>query len=272
MRMPRKLVGWMGRVTGRSLGSAQPSPAEGAAAPATRNVARGTAALSAEDIDWFHSIDLGEGRFSAGVKSHDELSAEFSRLRLDEAGLRGRTVLDVGCADGWNSLRCEQMGGRVTAIDGVYRDGLRYVRRALRPRFRFVQVDVMSSSFLELGTFDVVLYLGVLYHTPHPYEQLVRVSRVCRGVLYVESAYLNLPGHEGRATITSNFDGKITPDMSSPSFPSVVWIVQALRRIGFRSVEVVDGGGGEIGRVVVRASDIDPGSLPMVFAAEQTAV
>jgi tRNA (mo5U34)-methyltransferase len=236
-----------------------------------RNVAKGTAALRADQVDWFHSIDLGNGRVTPGVKSMDELQAEFRGLDLTAEQLMGRTVLDIGCADGWNALRCESLGAEVTAIDGVYRDGLRYVRHALRPRFRFVQLDVLSPSFLELGAFDVVLYLGILYHTPYPYEQLVRVSRACREELYLESAFLNLPGQEHRATLTFNFNGEITSDLSSPVFPSTRWILEALKRIGFRQIDILSGGEGELGRVVVRGRQLDPAAMPLVYAAEQIA-
>jgi len=69
-------------------------------------------------------------------------------------------VLDIGCNDGYMALRCKQLGADVTAVDGVYREGLKYVRRHLQPRFRFYAIDLMSSSFRELGRFDVILYLG----------------------------------------------------------------------------------------------------------------
>jgi tRNA (mo5U34)-methyltransferase len=248
------------------------APSEGRPLPPpARDVARGIRCLAAEEIDWFHSVDLGGGRFTAGTKSPSDLELEFSRLGLSAETLRGKTLLDVGCADGWNSLRCRTLGADVTAVDGVYRDGLRYVRTNLRPEFHFVQVDVLSPSFLELGCFDVVLYLGVLYHTLYPYEQLSRVAKLCRGTLFVESAVLNLPHQAARATLTFNLDGSVVSDLSSPVFPSTVWITQALGRLGFRSVDVLHGGRGELDRVLIRAADLRSDQLPVVFAAEQSA-
>jgi tRNA (mo5U34)-methyltransferase len=222
-------------------------------------------------IDWFHSIDFGD-HVTNGVKSVSDLEGEFACLGLDRAQLKGRTVLDIGTADGWNALRCESLGASVTAIDAVYRDGLRQVRRRLAPKFRFFQMDLNGPSFLELGQFDVVLYLGVLYHSPYPYEQLVRVADRCRDTLFLESAYLNLAGAENVATLTFNFDGSITPDLSSPVFPSVSWILQSLRRIGFRQVDVLHGGEARLGRVIVRARDRDPRADPLLYAAEQVHV
>jgi tRNA (mo5U34)-methyltransferase len=225
-----------------------------------------------EDIEWFHSIELGDGIVTHGVKSLIDLEGEFASLQLDRPQLDGRTVLDVGTADGWNALRCEKLGASVTAVDAIHREGLRYVRGRLTPRFRFVQMDISGPSFLELGQFDVVLYLGVIYHTPYSYEQLVRVSGRCKDTLLLESAYLNLPGSEHEPTLTFNFDGHITRDLSSPVFPSVTWIRQSLSRIGFRQVELLQGGEARFGRVVVRARDRDPNAVPILFAAEQVHV
>jgi len=116
--------------------------------------------LDADEINWFHSIDLGNGLVTEGHKSLEMLDAEFGRLGLTEENLAGKRVLDIGCNDGYMALRCEQLGADVTAVDGVYQEGLKYVRRHLQPRFRFYAIDLMSSSFRELGRFDVILYLG----------------------------------------------------------------------------------------------------------------
>jgi tRNA (mo5U34)-methyltransferase len=250
-------------------------PSRGAAPDPERASVRGLGLAEARsplEIDWFHSVDLGDGEVTKGVKSVEDLEREFAALQLNRALLAGRTVLDVGTADGWNALRCEALGASVTAVDGIYREGLRYVRSRLKPRFRFVQLDINGPSFLELGQFDVVLYLGVLYHTPYPYEQLVRVASCCRDVLLLESAYLNLPGAEDEPTLTFNFDGHITPDLSSPVFPSTVWIRQGLARVGFRKVELLQGGEGRLGRVLFRARERDPSASPLLYAAEQVHV
>lgn len=257
---------------GAGAGVATPAPATPPPLPSRRPVLPYATTRRHEDIEWFHSIDLGDGTVTAGVKSPADLEGEFAVLGLGHEQLEGRTVLDVGTADGWNALACERLGATVTAVDGVYRDGLRYVRSRLAPRFRFVQLDVHGSSFLELGTFDVVLYLGVLYHTPYPFEQLVRVAARCRDLLLLESAYLNLPGAEREPTLTYNFDGHVTADLSSPVFPSVAWIEQALAQIGFRRVEILRGGEARMGRVIVRAQDLDPHRSPTLFAAEQVHV
>ena len=227
---------------------------------------------SHRDIDWFHSINLGDGEVSRGVKSLDLLEAEFGNLGLDRSMLEGKSVLDVGCADGFMCLRCEALGAQVTGIDGVVRDGLKFVRRHLRPRFAFYAIDVLSPSFGELGRFDVVLSLGVLYHTIRPFEHLMRLAQACAedGLLFLESSYYNLAGFEDEPTIFFNYDGRLTTDLSSPTWPSIRWITDSLVRVGFANPVVLHSiGGNGPGRVTVRAERRRGPLPPLLYAAEQ---
>ena len=229
--------------------------------------------LSPHDINWFHSIDLGNGIVTRGHKSAALLSEEFARLGLTATTLQDKLVLDIGCNDGFMSLRCEQLGAQVTGIDGIYRDGLKYVRKHLRPKFRFYAIDLMSSSFSELGRFDVILYLGILYHTMYPFEQLLRIAGACKAgaTLFLESEYYNLPGLEQEPTIMFNYSGQVHADLCSPVFPSIAWIIQTLSRVGFGDVAILHRvGHDQRGRVTLRATYGDGAIVsPFLYAGEQ---
>ena len=229
--------------------------------------------LTPDEITWFHSIDLGNGIVTTGHKPAALLEEEFGRLGLTADDLRGKRVLDIGCNDGFMSLRCERLGADVTGIDGVYRDGLKYVRQHLNPRFHFYAIDLMSPSFTELGRFDVILYLGILYHTMYPFEQLLRLAGACRpgAALLLESEYYDLPGFEREPTIIFNYEGKIVPDLRSPVFPSIAWITQTLARVGFAGVRILHRvGDARRGRVTVRAEHGGgTGVSPFLYAGEQ---
>ena len=226
-------------------------------------------------INWFHSIDLGDGIVTKGKKSAEALQKEFCKLQLSADTLRGKTLLDIGCNDGYMSLRCEAYGAHVTSIDGVCTPGLALVRNRLKPKLRFYAMDMLSPSFYELGRFDIVLYLGVLYHTLYPVEQLLRLATVCapNATLLVESAYFNLAGYENAPTLMFNYDRSISEDLTSPCFPSIAWIEQSLSRLGFAEVTVIDrhptGPAGR-GRVTIRARY--PGTSaqsPVPYSARQ---
>ena len=229
--------------------------------------------IISKDIQWSHSIDLGNGIVTEGHKSVALLEDEFNRLQLTDKTLEGKRVLDIGCNDGFMSLKCERLGALVVGIDGIYRDGLKYVREHLKPKFQFYAIDLMSPSFYELGRFDVILYLGVLYHTMYPFNQLLRVASACNpnAMLFLESEYYDLPGFEHEPTIVFNYEGKIIPDLSSPVFPSIKWIEKTLSRIGFGQVKLLHrAGDAHRGRVTVRAQySGGSGISPLLYAAEQ---
>jgi tRNA (mo5U34)-methyltransferase len=227
------------------------------------------------EISWFHSINLGKGIVTRGRKSAEDLEREFSRLQLTTEILKDKNVLDIGCNDGFFSLRCEQLGAHVTAIDGVFGDGLRYIRKYLKPDFQFYCIDMMSPSFYQLGRFDVILYLGILYHNMFPFEQFLRLASACtaNALVFVETEYYNLPGFENDPTIFFDYNRKLSPDITSPVFPSTKWVEQTLFRVGFQQVTLLDPPALEQrrGRVTIRAQygDGSTGYLPFLYAAQQ---
>jgi tRNA (mo5U34)-methyltransferase len=149
----------------------------------------------AEAIRWYHTIDLGQGVVTKGV---DDTPLRLARTGLP-ARLDGLSVLDIGAWDGFFSFEAERRGAsRVVACDhyswhglgwgtGQGKAGFTLAREALGSRVEDVDVDVMDLSPERVGTFDVVLFLGVLYHLRHPLLALERVASVARGLLVLET-------------------------------------------------------------------------------------
>ena len=117
--------------------------------------------------------------------------------RIDlPASLAGRTVLDIGAWDGFFSFEAERRGAaRVVATDHYSwhgggwgsKAGFELARTTLGSRVEDVDIDVMDLSPERVGAFDVVLFLGVLYHLPHPLLALERVASVSRDLLILET-------------------------------------------------------------------------------------
>ena len=57
--------------------------------------------------------------------------------------------------------------------------------------------DFMTMDVQRLGAFDVVLFLGVIYHLEEPLRALRRLRQVTRGVAVIESEAVVLPGGGG---------------------------------------------------------------------------
>src|SRR5437870_7721511 len=124
-------------------------------------------------IRWWHTIDLGGGVITPGAS--DNLKT-LPKLGLPER-LDGKAVLDIGAWDGFYSFEAERRGAaRVLATDSFSwdgggwgrKDGFELARHALRSHVEDRTIDVLALSPDIVGTFDVVLFLGVLYHMRHP--------------------------------------------------------------------------------------------------------
>jgi tRNA (mo5U34)-methyltransferase len=142
---------------------------------------------------WFHTIDLGNGVITPGQK---DTRTELAHLRLP-AELTGRTVLDIGAYDGFYSFEAERRGAsRVVAADhwawnwpgSDARGNFDLARRVLGSGVESRDIAVEDISIEELGgAFDVVLFLGVLYHADDPLGYLRRVRAVTADVAVVET-------------------------------------------------------------------------------------
>lgn len=117
----------------------------------------------------------------------------LSRLGLPEqaSGLR---ILDIGCCDGLYSFAMEQRGANVTSID--YRDvatrGFGIARSIIGSSLEPSVDTVYNLNPNRYGRFDIVLFLGVLYHLRHPLLALDRIRSVMNpgGSLFIESHVL----------------------------------------------------------------------------------
>lgn len=200
----------------------------------------------ADALRWFHSLDLGQGVVTRGV---DATQAErLQRLRLPE-DLSGRSVLDIGAWDGFFSFEAERRGAsRVVASDyyawhgtgwgtGQGKAGFELAREALKSNVEELDLDVMDLSPERAGTFDVVLFLGVLYHLPNPLLALERVASVTGGLLVLETA-VDLVGLS-RPAAAFYPDRELNSDPTNWWGPNHAAVVGMLRSAGFASVDVI---------------------------------
>jgi tRNA (mo5U34)-methyltransferase len=145
---------------------------------------------------WWHSFELPDSTLIEGVHSLDAQKQRIARFPIP-ADLTGKRVLDIGPWDGWFTFEMERRGAEVVAIDRWDNPRFREMHAALGSRADYRQLNVYEISPAALGQFDVVLFLGVLYHLKHPLLALERVCSVTRSFAAVESFALTeryLPG------------------------------------------------------------------------------
>ncbi len=141
---------------------------------------------------WFHIMDLGDGIVTPGV---DKCAKKMHHYGLPER-LDGLTVIDIGAYDGFWSFECERRGAkRVVAADYYCwtksgrktKEGFDLAKEALNSSVESVLIPVEELSPASVGTFDIVLFLGVLYHAPNPIEYLRIVRSLCERQVVVET-------------------------------------------------------------------------------------
>jgi tRNA (mo5U34)-methyltransferase len=141
--------------------------------------------------EWFHNIDL-RGVPTAPRHFLGDYPAVKWRRFADAlpADLRGRTVLDIGCNAGFYSIEMKRRGAeRVVAIDSDndYLNQARFAAEVIGVDLEFRELSVYDVGALD-EQFDIVLFLGVLYHLRHPLLALDLIhEHVTRNLLVFQS-------------------------------------------------------------------------------------
>jgi tRNA (mo5U34)-methyltransferase len=193
-------------------------------------------------ISWYHRMELPGGIVTPG---ESDTARGLPRLRLPER-LDGLSVLDIGAWDGFYSFESKRRGAsRVLATDSFSwngpgwgsKEGFLLARRALGLEVEDLDIDVMELSPERVGTFDVVLLLGVLYHLKDPITAVERAASVTDRLLIVETvANLSwLPFPAARLFVESELNNDDTNWWALNS----ATLHALLRSTGFRDVQTV---------------------------------
>jgi tRNA (mo5U34)-methyltransferase len=191
---------------------------------------------------WFHTIDLGDGIVTPGC---DNSPAKIAYLGLPER-LDGMSVLDIGAYDGFFSFECERRGAaRVVAADHfcwtyggmATKEGFDLCKAALGSRVAEAFIPVEDISPERVGVFDLVLFLGVLYHAPDMVRYLRMVRSVCCGRVILETE-VDAEDYPRPAAVF--YPGNsLNNDASNFWGPNTACVEAMLREVGFRKVERV---------------------------------
>jgi tRNA (mo5U34)-methyltransferase len=157
----------------------------------------------AELGQWFHNLDLG------GVKTApDHFLGDYPEVKWQRFAssipddLTGKSVLDVGCNAGFYSMQMKRRGAdRVVGIDTdeKYLDQARFAAKVSGAEIEFRKLSVYRVGELH-EKFDLVLFMGVLYHLRHPllalellHEHVVADLLVAQSMLRGSSDSIEVP-------------------------------------------------------------------------------
>ena len=195
-----------------------------------------------ERIRWYHSIRLREDLVTPGKEGDTAGKLRWIKLPDD---FRGKTVLDVGTWDGFFAFEAERRGAsRVVATDHhvwhspVWGDaGFRLAHRTFGSGVEPEDIDVLDHSPERLGIFDVVLFLGVLYHMRHPLLALEKMAAITREQLIVET---HVEALGVRRPMAAFYPGaELSDDDSNWWGPNIPAVEAMLKTAGFSRVDRV---------------------------------
>jgi tRNA (mo5U34)-methyltransferase len=145
----------------------------------------------AELGDWFQNIDLD------GVPTApNHFLGDYPKFKWRTfehaipADLTGKSVLDVGCNAGFYSLEMKRRGAsRVLGVDSdpAYLAQARFAAEVLGAEIEYRELDVYELAGLN-ERFDIVLFMGVLYHLRYPLLALdLLYEHVTKDILVFQS-------------------------------------------------------------------------------------
>jgi tRNA (mo5U34)-methyltransferase len=207
---------------------------------------------------WYHRIELPNGIVTPGWAPIDP-----SAYRIPET-LDGKRVLDIGAWDGYWTFEALKRGAReVVAIDDfsdymgnldkrdrnawetfdLCRDAFGYSEEVCK-RIEMSMYDIAESN---LGIFDIVFFFGTLYHLRHPLLALDKISAICNGAIYIESAILDdfSPyqgglghGYPGQQMVMEFYPGKEYGSNETNWWaPTLVCLMNMILSSGFKKVD-----------------------------------
>jgi len=225
----------------------------------------------------WHSVDLGDLFIEGRRKNSQVLAHEMRCAALPD--LRGKSVLDIGAFTGWYSFEAERRGAaHVVALDyyswavdwpkltaymaeqkaagriGDPHHPPAHILDDVRQPGRLVfdvtkevlhsKVDPVLSRIEEYNPehrFDVVFYLGVLYHSENPFSSLQKVASLTGERLIIETLGIYYPDLEHRPLWEFFADDSINRDITTWWAPTEKALIDMLKAVGFKNIDITCG-------------------------------
>ena len=169
---------------------------------------------------------------------------KWGRIKNHLQPLEGRTILDVGCGNGYHCWRMAGLGAElVIGIDptAVFVMQYQLMQKYIQSENVFVLPVGIDDVPKNLQAFDTVFSMGVLYHRKSPLEHIMQLHQCLKpeGELVLETLIID----EGS---DANSDQVLFPkdryaQMNNVWFiPTIALLIKWLERCKFKNIRVVD--------------------------------
>ena len=180
---------------------------------------------------WFHNYEIAKDIWTnaeGASPGPDYPARRWAQIKPWFDDVAGKDCLDVGCSSGFFSLKATEMGA--ASVLGV--DSGEQIRAIEQAKFAaetlMLQGDFQTVSVYDLPqlgrTFDVVFFMGVLYHLRHPLLALEALRKVCGGTLILQTITTPSSGRVAEVPGVSKDVQLNSPQMADSRFPSAQFI------------------------------------------------
>jgi tRNA (mo5U34)-methyltransferase len=174
---------------------------------------------------WFHNLDLNGVRTAPEHFLGDYPTVKWSRFANAIPGdLSGCSVLDIGCNAGFYAMQMKRRGAeRVVGIDTVDK----YLAQArFAAGVNGLEIEFRKLSVYDVGAlherFDLVVFMGVLYHLRHPLLALDLVHEHAASDLLLFQSMQR--GSEEIEALETNYDFWNVDLFDRPAFPRLHFV------------------------------------------------
>jgi tRNA (mo5U34)-methyltransferase len=175
--------------------------------------------------DWFQNLDLCGVRTAPNHFLGDYPNFKWRTFQhAIPSDLTGKTVLDIGCNAGFYSIEMKRRGAdRVVGIDSDegYLAQARFAAEVNGADIEFRELDIYDVARLR-ERFDLVLFMGVLYHLRHPLLALdLLYEHVVKDTLVFQSL---MRGSREIAQLEKDYPFSETAIFDQPGYPMMYFV------------------------------------------------
>ncbi|MFU0505207.1 TIGR04290 family methyltransferase [Pseudaminobacter sp. NGMCC 1.201702] len=174
---------------------------------------------------WFHNIDLAGVETAPGHFLGNYPYVKWRKFAdAIPADLTGRTVLDIGCNAGFYSIEMKRR--RAERVVGIDFDDAYLAQARFAASVAGVEIEFRRLSVYDLGLlgekFDVVLFMGVLYHLRHPLLALDIIRDYVAGDMLVFQSMQR--GSDAVTVVEANYPFWEREHFDEPGFPKLHFV------------------------------------------------
>jgi len=194
---------------------------------------------------WHYQFDLNGNLTPVFSRAYISRHAERKRhffdplVQLLGGSLKGKRVLDLGCNAGYWALCAIEAGcDYVLGVDGrqmhiEQADFVFEVKGIERDRYRFEQGNLFDLDFSQIGQFDIVLCLGLMYHVSKPVVLMEKIAEANSDIAVVDTKLSNSPGAYLEIVHEPLDEPRNAVDYELVTYPTRQAVIEIARQFGY---------------------------------------